>query len=361
MIQPDPLSPTSWSIIDFRQRVLSILQNQASSAQFRNLIIFAVDGIPYELAAQCWTHGVVDRMLSVFPTTSSTAWLSSLSGMTVHAHGVPGVVFRLGDHGDELINVFDSNAQLFPGTMTNIFSDAAGLGYVPLSILGDLADLNCSWRDLLLSHSVVSTGSQFYAEGRGSAMLDPTVLSDRLESAIAQSLASDAAVGPCLVWCFIDADMYVHHHGYDCHISECLVAIEQLAVKLANQGMIVIAHSDHGLTPTRHDADIEYLINLVSRQYECSLGGAGRVRWLYSGDRARNGDLKGELIRRLPCSISVLDADELFVQGSLSRRRVGDIVLVAGAEEFLSRAGYAFDHGSVTENEIGVPFAKWET
>jgi hypothetical protein len=354
-----PSTPPPPTITGFRQRIRSILDRQAGAGRSRHVIIIAIDGIPYDLAVLCWRRAIIEKMTSVFPTTSSAAWLSSLSGMSVDAHGVPGVVFRLPDSGGQLINIFECKELIFEGAMENIFSDAAALGYVPLSILGDFEDFDCSWRHLLLQHSRAKSGHRFYAGRQGHAAPDPAILCRYVEDAILQWLDAHAQRAPCLLWCFIDADLYIHRHGYDRHIVEFLDAIDQVAADLAQRGAVVIAHSDHALTPTRHHPEIERLVESITRRHQCALGGAGRTRWIYPAPGTSQ-ELKYTLNRELPASIRVVDAGELFIEGSLSRRRVGDILLIAQEENFLAPSDYCFDHGSFTEQEVGVPFSEWQ-
>jgi Type I phosphodiesterase / nucleotide pyrophosphatase len=354
-----PSTPPATSITGFRQRIRSILDHQAGASSRRHVIILAIDGIPYDLAVRCWRHAKIERMTSVFPTTSSTAWLSSLSGMTVDTHGVPGVVFKIPDCGGQLINVFDSMQPIFEGAIENIFSDATALGYVPLSILGDLEDFDCSWRRLLLQHSRAKSGHRFYTGWGGHLAPNPAILCGHVKHAILQWLDAQSQRGPCLVWCFIDADVYIHRHGYDRHIVQFLEAVDQVATDLAQRDAIVVAHSDHALTPTKHDSDIERLLETITRHHQCALGGAGRTRWLYPVPGAGQ-ELKDALMRALPLSIRVAEAGEFFVESSLSRRRVGDILLIAQGENFLTSINYCFDHGSFTEQEIGVPFSEWQ-
>jgi hypothetical protein len=109
---------------------------------------------------------------------------------------------------------------------------------------------------------------------------------------------------------------------------------------------------------TRHDVLVADAIDRVIVAERCQIGGAGRTRWLYVEPSAAR-RVREELARALPTSIEVLDADELFAPGSLARRRVGSVVLVARGEDFVVSDGYAFEHGSRTDAELDVPVAEW--
>ncbi len=340
------------SIASFRRHVRTILEQQAPR---RHVIVLGVDGIPYSLACRAWRRARMTRARSVFPTTSATAWTTSLSGESVDAHGIPGVVFALDDGGGPLIDVYSYRGPLGDPPPEDLFSDATACGYTPVAILGDLEDTNCTWRDQLVHRAHAITGHTFYSRGE----LDPATLGDRLVAAVVHALASHD--GPCLVWCFIDTDRHIHHHGYDRALLEFLERIDAIAVEWSREA-VVIAHSDHGLVPTRHDPIVAEAIEraLVLGGESCRMGGAGRTRWIYVEPSAEQ-SVRDELARSLPASVRIHHADELFAPGSLARRRVGSIVLIAEGEGFLAADGYRFEHGSLTEGELDVGFAEWRT
>jgi hypothetical protein len=344
------------SISKFRNYVLTVLEGETRSNRKRHIVILGIDGIPYDLALKSWRCAQTQKMKSVFPSTSSTAWLSSLSGMRVEEHGVPGVIFRFEDRNEKLINIFTYKGHIHNLCKGNIFSDAATFGYMPLSIIGDLEDLNCTWRDLLLQHSVRVEGYKFYTDKKGDDYLSSRSLYHRLRSAIRKTLQVYKYNIPCLLWFFIDADLYIHRYGYDSHIIHFLGQVEKLALELIQDNIIVITHSDHGLIATHNDPDIEKIIKDLSVSYEFSMGGAGRTRWVYpkSGTEQL---LFDKFLNYLPSSILIRHADEFFDQSLV--KRVGKIILIAQAEEFLVPNGYCFDHGSLTDMEMYVPVTTW--
>jgi hypothetical protein len=161
------------------------------------------------------------------------------------------------------------------------------------------------------------------------------------------------------VWCFVDVDRHVHRAGYDALVHELLAGIERIAAELADEGALVLAHADHGLVPTRADPAIERLLAGFERR-GCAIGGAGRTRWIYPGAALCAGALRRELAAALPPAVRVHEADELFARGSLARRRVGDVVLVAEGEAFATSPGYRYDHGSLSRDELEVPCSLWQ-
>ncbi|HEY4178796.1 MAG TPA: alkaline phosphatase family protein [Kofleriaceae bacterium] len=329
-------------IASFRQHLLPLF------AKGRHIVVLAVDGVPYELACRTWRRAEVTRARSVFPTTSSTAWITALTGASVDEHGIPGVVF---DVGGELVDVYSFNGLLGAPPAEDLFSDATRHGYTPVAILGDLEGTNCTWRDQLVHRAQHVRGFPFFAPGG----CDPTALGERVVAAVDHALATHA--GPCLVWCFIDTDRYIHHHGYDDAVIAFLDRIDDIAVEWSRD-RAVIAHSDHGLVPTRHDPTIAAALDRVIAAHGCRMGGAGRTRWIYV-DASAEARVRDVLVRSLPTSISIRRADELFAPGSIARGRVGSIVLIAQGEEFLCADGYAYEHGSLTEQELDVPIAVW--
>jgi hypothetical protein len=212
----------------------------------------------------------------------------------------------------------------------------------------------------LLGHAHPIFGYRFWTQS-GPEYVPPNsrLLISSLREAILNGIPPHSSSAPTLLWCFLDTDRHVHYYGYDDLVHEFLTLVEQLAIDLARKGAIVIAHSDHGLTPTTHSSAMaDALANLAeARGYV--MGGAGRMRWLY-GNSGSEAERINELKRCLPASVRVSAADELFAKDSLSRRRVGNIVLTAGDEEFITSPKYKFDHGSDTEAELYVPFSVWK-
>lgn len=339
------------SIAGFRSFVRSVL----SRAGGRDVIVLGIDGIGYELASRSWRRGTVTSMQSVFPTTSTACWLTSLTGMNVAEHGVVGVAVRLPDQGDDIVDLLRYAGPLAMPPVFNIFSDAAELGYEPIAIPGDLEDLPSAWRSALLRHAEIVPGPRFYAQRSGPP--DPRRMVRDLRDVVRSQDHAASGGGPRLIWCFIDVDLHVHRNGYDGHVDHVLLALEDLAIELANDA-IVIAHSDHGLTRTNHDPAVESVLEELMARHGCVMGGAGRVRWLYV-ERHAIERLRRDLQDHLQPSVDVVDADTLWPPTSLARARTGDLVLVARGEGFLAPPDYLFEHGSATEDEMNAALCRW--
>lgn len=338
------------SLIGFRHRIATLLSDERGAAR-RDIIVLALDGIPLALARRCWPHANISRMDSVFPSTSSTAWLSSLTGMTVDEHGIPGVVFRL--DAPAPINVYAHGQPLGVPDRGNLFSDAVAAGYRAIAVSADLEAAPGPWLDTLLRHAERVDGHRFYADV-ATPTAEDTI--EALRGAVDSQRGDDGV--PRLIWCFVEVDRHIHMHGYDAETMRFLEMIDTLATAWARDGAIVVAHSDHGLVPTRHDPEIEAMLQASARDFACDSGGAGRTRWFYpqAHDEAR---MLARLETRFAGIARVCRADTLFDVAGSAFPRVGPVVLIAEGDTFATFDGHRFDHGSCTETEMQVPYARW--
>jgi hypothetical protein len=323
------------------------------------VVVLAVDGLGYQVAKDLWAGAELSCLRSVFPTSSAPAWLSSLTGQSVDDHGVPGAFFAVEPY-REPTSVLAMRDELTSPDTGTVFQDAAGLGYLPIALMGDLEHCQGRWRDLLLAGArQLSTPALFTRADGGVSGFSPSEIVDRLTEAL--TVAAEAAPGPSLRWCYLELDNYLHRHGYDSYAFEVLAALGQLAERLVDQGALVLAHSDHGTTATEQDDELANRLDRFCTEHSCVLGGAGRVRWLHRMDPHRGQQLPSLLAERLQDlpSVRVSAADELFQPGSLARRRVGDAVLLATDRSFLAPPGYRYEHGAMSDEELQTPLASW--
>jgi hypothetical protein len=323
----------------------------------RHVVVLALDGVNLETARACWPSAETRLLRAVAPTTSSAGWLSALTGLDVAAHAVPGVVFSDPAGGGGLVNFLDYHGPGLTPAEGNIFLDAARLGRTPLAVLGDMEHYASSWRDALLAHARPITGHRFYTDHDAYRRRPAPEVAARVGTAVEDTLARHGG-RPCLLWCYVEVDQHVHRYGYDEHTVQVLTALGEFAALLATRDVLVVAHADHGLVPTVHDPDLAALLDDLGRRHGFTMGGAGRMRWLYP--RARTGpELTALVGKELPDDIRILSADEVFRPGSPGRARVGDVLLVAEGEAFLTDPEYRYDHGSLTPQETDTPFSVW--
>jgi hypothetical protein len=342
----------SSSILSIRGKIYALAKNETATS-CRNIVILALDGVPAKLARKCWQNAAIEILQSVFPATSSCAWLSSLTGATVGEHGIPGVVFQIDK--SMPINIFQYNGHLGVPHTGNIFSDASLLGYCPFAITSDLEVFQCSLLCELTRYAHIMPGHRFYA-------LDPwpstSSIACEVWRSINETLAQPTNGISKLVWCFVEVDRRVHLHGYDDDVVEFLTGIDYLSQRLVERNCVVVAYSDHGLVLTHHDPSIAEALARIPAELNCAAGGAGRTRWFYAS-AAQEDRLVQRLQSTMPDSVHICSADEVFEPGSLARSRVGKVVLISRGTAFVTFDGYRFDHGSDTYNEVHVPLAQW--
>lgn len=341
------------SIQFFRTFLRTLLTREAEATKPRDIVVFGLDGIKFGLARSVWCNASVTLYTSVYPTTSSTAWLTSLTGLGPEDHGIPGVVFT--DDCGQLINVFQHTGKLRSPIIRNIFTDGAELGFRSIAIMGDWEPFDCTWRDLLLAHAHAVRGYRFYT---ADVPLAPRQIAGTIAEAVAEARRKRVTNEPLLIWCFVDIDRHIHYSGYDSEVIDLLGEIERLAVQMVEDNTLVVAHSDHGLTLTNHSESIAAALKDAQDRFNCRSGGCGRTRWFYSDYRDRSA-LIGTLQETLPESVRIFVPESVFAPHSLSTSRIGDVMLMAEGHEFVTFAGQKFDHGSRTADEIEVPIAIW--
>ncbi|WP_253381859.1 alkaline phosphatase family protein [unidentified bacterial endosymbiont] len=328
----------------FRERIMARMSRNTHQ------IVFALDGIPGKRVDPLWQTPVIERWQAVFPTTSTTGWLSSLTGLGVKEHGIPGVVFRHNHQPDSLINLCQYQGEALAIPTDNIFHDARRCGYLPQAAIGDLLPIEGAWTRALLDGAEIIDRTAFFT-------LSPPqpvwVILNALETTIERALRRAAT--PSLVWIFIDVDHYIHTQGYDAYVMAFLQGIDELAVRLAQRGYDTIAHSDHGLVPVLHDEQVAQQIALLCERFDATMGGAGLTRWFYvPGTRLT--EFQHALTDRLGEFAEVIPAAELDDVPA----RAGNLFLIARGERFIAPPGYRYEHGSRQPDELDVFYAVWE-
>jgi hypothetical protein len=346
-------------------------------AASRGVVVLAVDGLSYEAAGQTLPHAHLQPLRSTFPSTSTTAWLTAVTGVDAGEHGVVGMVYRA-PGADRVTHLVSGRAMAFDRqnqTMDHqknvgegelvrrvptLFDRCAAAGIPALAVGAELQQLSGAWVTALLhgAHTVPSTDTAPSA--------DPQAVVERTVREVEAVLAAPGPAAPCLVWAYVNLDDHIHRAGYDHRLRASVRLLDAAASRWADAGWSVLAHADHGLAPVAPRADLmEAWARLDSPGY-CAMpgGGAGRVRWLYplpGGERR----LAERLADALGDHALVLTPDDLDRRGLLPaspavRERIGAVVAVAASPGFpVPDPGLAWEHGALTEAETLVPLASW--
>jgi hypothetical protein len=239
--------------------------------------------------------------------------------------------------------------------LSTIFDSLADAGIPAVALPNELALLHADVRDRLLHGAQVA----------GPALPVTTDPADLVGAFADQITAATATMPDAMIWTYLDLDRHIHRHGFDRRAAAAMTALDELARRLRDGGTSVLVFSDHGLARSAPSPATKAAWQAATGERWCRLppGGAGRVRWLYPhpGHADR---LSGLLGRQLTDAI-VVTSDQLaelgyVVTGSVGQRRLGEIILIATGADFpVPDAGMAYEHGSMTAEEVLIPMAIW--
>lgn len=362
----------------------------------RRLAVIAVDGLGFAPAVATLTPDLIGPLTSEFPTTTMACLLTSLTGRPAGEHGYVGVQY-LDDDGRRSVNCHTGNrdeptsAAAARPTVTPAFPTAFATlmdaGVATMALPNELGQLHDGIRGRLfqgcesLWPPLLSLPPQSPQSPRPSLPrplglplppLSPggepcervAAFAAQLTAAVGRSMTT--VDGPALVWGYLDLDTYIHRHGVDRSIEDACRAVDRLARDLARAGTAVILFSDHGLTANQAAVETEANWRDASSPRWCRLpaGGAGRIRWLYPhADRSEAllNRLAGQRGDMLVLTQESLAANGFLAPDSIGARRLGEIVLIATGPDFPAPAtDVAYEHGSMTADEIVVPLAVWQ-
>jgi hypothetical protein len=337
------------------------------------VIMLALDGLALHVAAETLAHAELTAMRSTFPSTSATAWLTSVTGLDASEHGAVGAVLRVPGT-DRLVNAVtgtvygtsqdpdssaERNAEPFVLESPTIFDRARTLGVEPLALGPELAALRGQWIRALL-HGVTLRAADNEPPAR-----NVSGIVERSAREIDQAIARPRT-GPLLLWAHVNLDEHIHRHGYDAPLQAAVRFLDEAACRWAERGWTVLAYADHGQVPVRLDEQLADRWAALDHPRHCRApsGGAGRVRWLHprAGHEERLAD---ELRAALGEHAFVFTPGELDDRGLMKvtpvvRARIGEIVAVGVSPRFpVPDPSVAYEHGSITEDEMSVPFAAW--
>ncbi len=326
------------------------------------VIVIAVDGVGFDVARRTWSPDLMMALSTTFPSTSSSAWLTAVTGWTVDRHLVPGVRYR---QGDRLIDCFERGpwpGGERPAGLTTVFEQLARRNIRSLVIPGEVATWGAAWAEALCRGARVLESEVEWERIRFAARAQGRIVLARLR----ETVGAHAGEVPLLIWCWIDVDDTVHRHGYTPEVLATLTDVAEAARTLADQGHAVVALSDHGLTPTERPARMLERWAEATSSALCRLppGGAGRVRWCYPRS-GRAAEVLDRVTDALGEEALVVERARLADLGLIEvtegiEERIGEVVAIATGSRFPTPdAAARYEHGGITEAEMIVPLAVW--
>jgi hypothetical protein len=331
----------------------------------RGVVLLAVDGLAHSVAADHWQPSTLAALRSTVPSTSTTAWLTSVTGVGPDEHGLPGMVFRLPADGT-LVYAVNGNTLASgpadPQARTGLLwphptvFQRAGVRCVALG--REMDGLSGPWAGAVLAGCVrVAVTDQARLASQAA---DPSALVAGVAGDVDDVLAT--AGGRLLLWVYVNLDDYVHRNGYDDAVRAALTVLAGHAERWAGAGWTVLAHADHGQVPCVADPDLVRAFAAVDDPADCLVpaGGAGRIRWLYPkpGRRERVAERLAGVLGDTARVVSVDDVPELAAPSLAGR--VGRVVAIATSPRFpVPDPGLLYEHGALDDDEMLVPFATW--
>lgn len=341
----------------------------------RGVVALALDGLSHAVGAQALAHARVSVLRSTFPSTSTTGWLTAVTGVDPSRHGAIGMVYRApgAGHSSHLISgksLAYAGAADDPGGETvagrpliepaeTIFERATAAGFRAWIVGAELETLSGEWVEAL------TRGAEIAPSPADRLTKDPVDVVERTVREVEAVLAkpSDA---PILLWAYVNLDEHIHLAGYDDRLSAALRLLDEAAQRWGEAGWSVLAHADHGQVPVTPNPDLTDAWNRLDSARFCRMpgGGAGRTRWLYPEGR-REAEVADRLREALAGHALVLTADDLDARGLLTatdvvRDRIGSVVAVATSPSFpVPDPALACEHGGLAEDEVLVPLAAW--
>ncbi|MFJ6392233.1 alkaline phosphatase family protein [Streptomyces sp. NPDC091972] len=338
------------------------------SAAPRGLCVLALDGLSYGVAEAALAHARTRPLRSTFPSTSTTAWLTAVTGAAPSRHGALGMVYRA--PGTDCVTHLVSGDTYAFGPCppsgkpllhggTTLFDRVVEAGGDAFVIGAELERLTGEWAAALLHGAQVVPSPATVLDSDSVAVVERTVRE-------VEAVLRRTSEVPFLVWAYVNLDDHIHMHGYDDRLHASLRLLDSAASRWADAGWSVLAHADHGQVPVAPRAGLLDAWARLDSPAHCRMpsGGAGRVRWMYPlpGHERK---LAAELGDALGDHALVLTPDDLDERGLLDatpavRERIGAVVALATSAAFpVPDPTVAWEHGSLSDDEMLVPLAAW--
>jgi len=313
-----------------------------------------VDGVGLSIAEACWPGARCESLVTTFPSTSTTAWLTALTGAGLEQHLVPGMVFHVDG---SPVNAVAAGPDNMLGPVESVFSRLHAAGVRSSVIPGVLTDYPGPWSRALWQGASIVPSTRPVAT--------PPDPRDTASESVADVDAA-LSLGADLVVAYVDIDAAVHQEGYTDRVRQALAILDSAAIRWRKQDVLTMALSDHGAVEVRPDDAVVRRWTAVADSGLCDPvgGGAGRVRWLHScpGQHERLLELARHALGDVAWVASKWEVAQsgLWPASESLLRRVGDVVAVAMAPAFpVLLEDMRYEHGSITPMEMLVPFAVW--
>jgi hypothetical protein len=332
------------------------------------LCVLAIDGLSYGVAQAALAHAWTRCLRSTFPSTSTTAWLTAVTGADPSRHGALGMVYRA-PGADGVTHLISGETYAFGPCRPpenpllrggpTLFDRVVAAGGAAFVVGAELERLTGEWATALLH------GARVVPSPAEKLDTDPVAVVERTVREVEAVLAEPHDVPP-LVWAYVNLDDHIHLSGYDGRLHTSLRLLDTAASRWADAGWSVLAHADHGQVPVAPKVELLDAWDRLDSPVHCRMpgGGAGRVRWMYPLP-GHEQELASLLSDVLADHALILTPDDLAERGLLAattvvRERIGAVVAVATSAAFpVPDPTVAWEHGSLTDDEMLVPLAAW--
>ncbi|MEK4513969.1 alkaline phosphatase family protein [Paenibacillus sp. FSL H8-0122] len=341
------------------------------------LVVFAVDAISFHYFSNDVFPLVKNKndkfttvLSSVFPTTTSSSWLTVVTGSWPSEHGVYGTSFYQEElKGNYLwinntLNINDMRTFLgkddpFNLTLTpkqTIFQKLQKKNVVSY-YLGNhgVSELNPIRHHLTLGAEHIKPAWDY-----PNSKLQPRLLLDNLLKQVPALLNEKNKKK--LIWIYVDFDDYIHEYGYSCLTSSKVWDdIFSFWDGYKSEKRKFILMSDHGQVKQDKTSFNALRESQIPSLFSSNTGGAGRVLYFYP-QIGKEKKALGWVESMVKDTGIILRKDDLvkyklLQPGFVAPQRIGDIIAIAGSSSFKSAGNmYEYEHGALTEHEMFVPF-----
>lgn len=301
---------------------------------------------------------------SVFPSTTSSAWASVITGEVPGYHGVYGTSYRINEHetyvwlndsvSDKVNSYMKEGQQLFIGNQSTLFSS---LGNKQKIYVGRHGQSENNSFFITLTSGIdkrIFPDLETYI----SMKYQPDELVDYIFDCINDELSADDEK---LVWAYFDFDDFIHERGYE-KLDYLWPLFFARLEQLVNKADSVILVADHGQT-AQNQWEESVLGESENAVFSLRICGAGRVLYLYGDDTESLAKWAHEYYQDHALIMTRAEAINagLFPKDCADEERIGDIIVIGKDFDFHSiGANYLYEHGACTEDEMFVPAVLFE-